>query len=184
VVALAKSPIVICISPDATERLRLAELLAGQGVVLLCPDVASAREMLNNTVEPLARQPLRLVGEAPPPAAAETGTRPVGTGGLVLDHWRHRALWQGRPLHLTHLQLEVLMALAALPGAVLSHARLYETAWQQDYLGDASIVHSTVKRVRRILSDAGTDVSIESVRGVGFRLICPVSHATRLAPTG
>lgn len=180
-VDVAKAPILICISPDAAERLRLAELLAGQGVVLLCPDVASAREMLSTTVD-TPRRPLHLVGEAPP--AAETGTRPVGTGGLVLDHWRHRALWRGRPLHLTHLQLEVLIALAAVPGAVLSHARLYETAWQQDYLGDAGIVHSTVKRVRRILSDAGTDVSIESVRGVGFRLICPVNRTTRLAPTG
>ncbi|BCB80196.1 hypothetical protein Pflav_066060 [Phytohabitans flavus] len=42
--------------------------------------------------------------------------------------------------------------------------------WGGAYLGDTSILHSAIKRLRRKLRAAPEGPSVETVRGVGYRL--------------
>jgi len=48
---------------------------------------------------------------------------------------------------------------------------LFAAVWGAAYLGDNSILHSAVKRLRRKLRDVGNDLSIDTVRGIGYRLV-------------
>jgi two-component system, OmpR family, response regulator MtrA len=52
---------------------------------------------------------------------------------------------------------------------VWTYQRLFQAVWGGSYLGDTSILHSAVKRLRRKLRAAG-GLSVQTVRGVGYRL--------------
>jgi two-component system, OmpR family, response regulator MtrA len=168
-----ETPVVILIARDVADRMRLARLLDGVGVVLICPDIETARWAL------------AAPGPVPVPATVEitaaTTVDTVDTEGLdgrdvvaldelVVDRLRQQATWADRDLGLSYLQREVLACLASTPAEVWQYSRLHRQVWQTDYLGDPSGVHSAVKRLRRRLVDAGVDLNVEAVRGVGFRL--------------
>lgn len=74
-------------------------------------------------------------------------------------------------MDVSHLELEVLACLAAAPGVVWSYERLHEAAWGSRYVGDRDSVYSLVKRLRRKLSDAGVELDLLAVRGIGFQLV-------------
>jgi two-component system response regulator RegX3 len=100
-------------------------------------------------------------------------TRPPGdgrrltVGDLVVDTRARRALLDDRELELTAKEFDLLAALAAEPGAVLSRRRLFEDVWESSWLGSTKTIDVHVASLRRKLGDPGW---IETVRGVGFRL--------------
>jgi two-component system, OmpR family, response regulator MtrA len=169
-----ETPVVILIARDVADRMRLARLLDGVGVVLICPDIETARWAL------AAPGPVPVPATVEITAAATTvdtvdtegldGRDVVALDELVVDRLRQQATWADRDLGLSYLQREVLACLASTPAEVWQYSRLHRQVWQTDYLGDPSGVHSAVKRLRRRLVDAGVDLNVEAVRGVGFRL--------------
>jgi DNA-binding response OmpR family regulator len=101
-------------------------------------------------------------------AAPEPGG-PVGD--LLIDLDGYRASWRGVPLRLTPAELRLLSSLATQPLTLWTHERLYVTVWGGSYLGDASVVHAAVKRLRQRLREVDQRITIETVRGVGYRLV-------------
>lgn len=148
--------LIVCVSSDVAVRERLVRQVDLGGVVLLCADLDELREIL-------------FPSEAPA-AAAPTGSAADPFAGLIVDPVGHRATWRGRPLPLTRLELRMLGCLATPPGEVWSYQRLFTAVWGGVYLGDSAILHSAMKRLRGKLRAAGTDLEIETVRGVGYRL--------------
>ena len=55
---------------------------------------------------------------------------------------------------------------------VLSKAQILDHVWNYDFGGDANIVETYVSYVRRKLEPFGPPV-IQTVRGVGYRLVAP-----------
>ena len=97
-------------------------------------------------------------------------TRPDATrriGELEVDVRARRARVAGRELALTAKEFDVLAALAADPGAVVTRQQLLERVWQTSWFGQTKTVDVHVGALRRKLGDPGW---IETVRGVGFRL--------------
>lgn len=139
------------------ELVRAAHRLGA--VTLVAPNVQVARAWLSRGIEPL--------GESAPWESLIT------LGDLSVDLDSHQACWRGAPLGLTNLELRLLGALADRPSAVMSFADLSERAWGSSYQGDRSMVRSAVQRLRRKLDSAEVGVRIVSVRGIGFRLLCP-----------
>lgn len=90
--------------------------------------------------------------------------------GLEVDRRSRLATWDGRRLALTEHEFRILDRLAFEPGRAWTFEALYEAGWGCPYLGDTGPVHAAVKRLRRKLARARVQISIESVRGVGFRL--------------
>ena len=151
--------LVAAVTQDVSARVDLARQLPGESALLLFPDHATAA---------------RTLGEGEPDARPEGDDRPGRTitcGGLLIDLLRLDVTWNGIPLRLTRLERAVLARLAEPPVRAWSHERLYCAAWGDTWLGDTSALHATVKRLRRKLRDAGVTVSLEAVRGVGFRLV-------------
>jgi len=95
-----------------------------------------------------------------------------GRGDLRLDVERHEASAGGSSLVLTRLEFDLLSLFLHHPGQVFTRERLLEQAWGYDFAGDTRAVDSAVKRLRAKLRAASKQADcIESVRGVGYRLL-------------
>ena len=158
---------VAAVTQDVSARADLAMRLPGESVLLLFPDHATAARALGD--ETAARA---LVGPEPTAGLDEDGHSGdmIVCGGLLIDPLRLDVTWNGTPLRLTRLERAVLASLAQPPVRAWSYEYLHHAAWGDAWLGDTSALHATVKRLRRKLRDAGVTITLESIRGVGFRL--------------
>jgi two-component system, OmpR family, alkaline phosphatase synthesis response regulator PhoP len=103
--------------------------------------------------------------------AARAG-RPIEVGSLRMDPRRREATVGDRQLELRAREFDLLAALARDPGVVLTRDALLEGVWGTDFPGETRTVDVHVAEVRRKLSDDGP--RIETVRGLGYRLLPPV----------
>ena len=95
--------------------------------------------------------------------------RPVEAGSLRLDPRRREATLGGRPLDLRSREFDLLAALAREPGVVLTREALLEDVWGTDFPGETRTVDVHVSELRKKIGADGP--TIESVRGVGYRLV-------------
>ncbi|MFI9641707.1 winged helix-turn-helix domain-containing protein [Micromonospora sp. NPDC051925] len=153
-------PFVVCVSADVSVRERVVRRLDDLGPVVICADLAELRAMLFPTPTVSAAAP------SPEPTS-------VRCGDLVVDPAGHLVTWQGEPLALTRLERVLLARLAGDPGAVWSYERIFGSVWGGAWLGDAAILHSAVKRLRRKLRAVSGGPQVQTVRGVGYRLAVP-----------
>jgi two-component system response regulator VicR len=107
------------------------------------------------------------------PLPEEKGPQPVRAGPLTVDPARYEAYLGARTLDLTTLEFQVLHALASRAGRVLTREGLLEEVWGYEYTGDLRVVDAVIKRLRAKLRDTddGAAELIETVRGVGYKLV-------------
>jgi DNA-binding response OmpR family regulator len=100
------------------------------------------------------------------------GERPVvlTAGDLGLDPAEHRC-WRGdTEVSLTRREFAVLELLLRRKGEVLSKAQILEHVWDFAFDGDPNIVEVYVAYLRRKIDTPFGRRSIQTVRGVGYRL--------------
>lgn len=153
-------PLVVCVSADSAVRQQVVGRLQDCAAVLICADLDELRAMLFPAAE---------TGSG----GAEDRSGVVKLGDLVVDKAAHIVTWRGEPLPLTRLERDLLGRLATPPVAVWTYQRLFDAVWGQAYLGDTSILHSAVKRLRGKLRAVDGGLVVETVRGVGYRLTTP-----------
>ena len=109
-------------------------------------------------------------GAAERPAILEVGE-------LRLDPARREA-WRGdSPIALSAKEYALLEAFMRRPGEVLSRFALIGLVWDESYEHRSNVVDAYVRLLRdKIDRPFGTD-SIETVRGVGYRLCAPPSRS-------
>ncbi len=93
-------------------------------------------------------------------------TQRLGDLDLDIDRAARRVRRRGDEVHLTPLEFDLLGALAARPGQVLSREQLLAQVWGWSDASGTRTVDSHVKALRRKL---GTDV-IRTVHGVGYAM--------------
>jgi two-component system OmpR family response regulator len=94
----------------------------------------------------------------------------IEAAGLRLDPAARRVTRGGTEIPLTATEFALLETLMRRPGDVLARATLLERAWDMAYDSRSNVVDVHVRRLRAKLDEPfGTD-SIETVRGVGYRL--------------
>lgn len=118
-------------------------------------------------------------GSATPSLRSDpTDDRPAVTDYCFADFRlsaRQQSLFRaGEPQQLTTKIYYLLMAFVERPGEVLSKDAIVEAVWPGQVVTDTALAKQ-VLRLRRILDDAARDTPlIETHRGVGYRLTCPV----------
>ncbi|TAJ99659.1 MAG: response regulator transcription factor [Chloroflexota bacterium] len=95
--------------------------------------------------------------------------RPIEVGTLRIEPRRREVFVGDRGVELRAREFDLLAALARDPGVVLSREALLEDVWGTDFAGETRTVDVHVSELRKKLGDDGP--TIESVRGVGYRLI-------------
>ena len=90
--------------------------------------------------------------------------------GLVLDPARHGVRSEQGEVLLTPTEYRMLAALTSRPGEVVRRRTVVAAAWPDGAVVNENTIDSFVRRIRAKLSSIGSPVTIETVRGVGFRL--------------
>lgn len=156
--AEASAQFVICVGFTADAISTIARAAGSHAVVLMAPDAASLRALL-------------VQESSPPPIAVDEGV--IERGALQVDVRAREVLWAGARIELSVREFDLLATLATDAGKVWTFDELMSRIWKTRYLGDAEMVVSTVKRLRRRLARAVDGLRVVSVRGVGFRLVVP-----------
>ncbi|WBQ07496.1 winged helix-turn-helix domain-containing protein [Kribbella sp. CA-293567] len=183
--AQAPFPLLIAVAASLEERVRLAELVDDVAPLLLVSSLDELRKLLTpaQPTPPVPPehpdptdppQPPEPEAVTEPPARTVPGRR-TGRDGpeadvLTIDSARSVAKWRDREVPLTDLEHDLLTWLMTEPLRVWTYEALHQAVWRNRHLRGTADVHSLVKRVRRKLDELGTTVTIDAVRGTGFRL--------------
>ncbi len=89
-------------------------------------------------------------------------------GRLRIDRRGRRVHLDGAEVDLTPKEFDLLVFLAEEPGAVFTREQIMEAVWDENWFGPTKTLDVHVGVLRRKLGDAA---SLETVRGVGFRLV-------------
>jgi DNA-binding response OmpR family regulator len=105
---------------------------------------------------------------------AEIGPRAptvLSAGDLTLVPDNHEASVRGRLLEVTHFEFGVLLTLMEQPGRVWTRQQLLNRLYRGE---DHEVLERTIDvhiaRIRDKLEQAGSEVCIDTVRGVGYKL--------------
>jgi DNA-binding response OmpR family regulator len=107
--------------------------------------------------------------------ATAAGDAAIAVGSLRIDPRRRLAEVDGQDLALRPREFDLLCALARDPGVVHTREALLENVWGTDFPGETRTVDVHVAELRKKLGDDGPRV--ETVRGVGYRLVPPPRDA-------
>jgi DNA-binding response OmpR family regulator len=95
----------------------------------------------------------------------------IRVGPLTLNQATYEAFVQRVPVELTLKEYQLLLFLMRNPGRVFSRADLLNHVWGADYFGGTRTIDVHIRRLRAKTESAGD--LIETVRGVGYRLVPP-----------
>ncbi len=91
---------------------------------------------------------------------------------LSIDRETRRALVHRQSIELTRVEFDLLATLLDVPGRVYTRAQLIDRVWGDGFALSDRTVDSHVKLLRRKIGEAGGNADwIETVRGVGYRVI-------------
>jgi len=115
---------------------------------------------------------MRAVARRARPAASGTpdaaAPDSLAGGRLVIDRRARRVHVDGAELALSPKEYDLLAFLADAPGAALTREQIMETVWDAHWFGPTKTLDVHIGALRRKLGDAAV---VETVRGVGFRLV-------------
>jgi DNA-binding response OmpR family regulator len=146
--------IVVTARGDEADRVRLLESGADDYIVKpfgFRELVARVRAVLRRSAAAAATTPGAEVVEHPP---------------LRIDSRTRTVSLHDQPVALTPKEFDLLAALAADPGAVVTREELLRDVWDHDWWGSTKTLDVHVASLRRKLEPE----LIETVRGVGYRL--------------
>jgi two-component system, OmpR family, response regulator len=102
-------------------------------------------------------------------------------GDLALDPARCEVRRDGIVVDLTAKEFAILECFIRRPGQVLSRSQLIEQVWDFGFSADSNLVDVYVASLRRKIDRPFGTSSLETVRGVGYRLRAP-DHGPDAAP--
>jgi two-component system alkaline phosphatase synthesis response regulator PhoP len=97
----------------------------------------------------------------------------VRVGDVTVDPARREVTVAGQEVALRPKEFELLLALAEHQGIVLSREQLLDLVWGYDFYGETRTVDVHIAQLRKKL--AAATVEIETVLGVGYKLVSPES---------
>lgn len=103
------------------------------------------------------------------PAAAESKSKVVQVGDLVLDCESRRVTIAGKEINLTAKEFDVLELLVFNPNKVYSRENLLDTVWGYEYPGDVRTVDVHIRRLReKIETNPSEPKYVHTKWGVGY----------------
>ena len=94
----------------------------------------------------------------------------LAMGDVRLVESSHEASVGNRPLALTMNEFALLKCLLAARGSAVSRDTLLKDVWGIDAEVETRVTDECVRRVRKKLRDAGSNVAIKAVWGFGYKL--------------
>jgi DNA-binding response OmpR family regulator len=165
-------PPVLMLTAKSTDVDRILGLEMGADDYLTKP--FNIRELLAR-VKALFRR-VEALREKDSTATQET----IRAGELIIDPEKRKVTVQGKPVHLTAREFELLFEFARNPGRVYTRAQLLDKVWGYSYQGYEHTVNSHINRLReKIEGNPAKPRYILTVWGVGYRFTEPGDREKR-----
>jgi two-component system, OmpR family, KDP operon response regulator KdpE len=148
---------IIMLTSRSEERHKVQGLMEGADDYVTKP--FGAAELLARLASVLRRSRLREEAASPGRLVA---------GELTIDIGAHRVLRDGEPVPLTATEFKLLGVLVRNVGRVLVSDELLRLAWGPGYEGDATLLRTTIRRLRQKLGEPSEGGLIQNVRGIGY----------------
>ncbi|RXZ81189.1 DNA-binding response regulator [Paenibacillaceae bacterium] len=97
----------------------------------------------------------------------------ISVGELTIYPDKYEVTISGELIPLRPKEFEVLLYLLEHPGIVVTRDNLMNIVWGFDYIGGQRTVDVHVSSLRKKLELGQKSVQIESIRGVGYKLVIP-----------
>lgn len=91
--------------------------------------------------------------------------------GIEIYRQRHEVLKNNGEIEFTNKEYDLLLFLAKNKGKVISRTELLDKVWGYDFIGDSRTVDIHVQRIRKKLDESKDTSLIETVFGVGYKLL-------------
>lgn len=108
----------------------------------------------------------------------ESNDKVITAGDLSIYPERYEVILNGESVPLRPKEFEVLLYLVQRPGMVITRDDLMNVVWGFDYIGGQRTVDVHVSSLRKKLELGQQSVQIESIRGVGYKLVMPKKLGT------
>lgn len=95
----------------------------------------------------------------------------ITAGELLIYPEKYEVLLHGEAIPLRPKEFEVLLYLVQRPGMVITRDDLMNVVWGFDYIGGQRTVDVHVSSLRKKLEMNQQSVQIDSIRGVGYKLV-------------
>jgi len=95
---------------------------------------------------------------------------PIHAGDVRIDPDRHEVTIRGDRVDMPLKEFDLLVALAANAGRVLTREQLIDQVWGEDYVGDTKTLDVHIKRLRnKVETDPSSPTRIVTIRGLGYK---------------
>ncbi|MFG6117720.1 response regulator transcription factor [Thalassobacillus sp. B23F22_16] len=94
----------------------------------------------------------------------------IKIAGLTINRKNYEVQAGTRTILMPRKEFELLSLLASRPNQVMTRDFLIEQIWGIDFEGDERTVNVHIKRIRERLAKLTEEITIRTVRGVGYRL--------------
>lgn len=99
------------------------------------------------------------------------GEKVITAGDLYIYPEKYEVMLNGESIPLRPKEFEVLLYLVQRPGVVVTRDDLMNIVWGFDYIGGQRTVDVHVSSLRKKLEMNQQSVQIDSIRGVGYKLV-------------
>ena len=159
----AEIPVVL-LTARGTEEDRVSGLEAGADDYVVKP--FSPRELVAR-LRAVLRRRTGSVG-------SDTKESVLQCGPLTMDELKFEATVSGQPVKLGVIEFKLLQQMAKTPGRVYSREQLLSRVWDDDAATiDERTVDVHILRLRKQLSATDAKDMVETVRGLGYRVVDP-----------
>jgi two-component system alkaline phosphatase synthesis response regulator PhoP len=100
-----------------------------------------------------------------------SGEKVIVVGEVSIYPEKYEVVLNGNSIPLRPKEFEVLLYLVQRPGVVITRDDLMNVVWGFDYIGGQRTVDVHVSSLRKKLEMNQQSVQIESIRGVGYKLV-------------
>jgi two-component system response regulator VicR len=118
--------------------------------------------------------------DMPRPRAKRGEDSVYRAGTLAVDVRAHTVTRRGQPVVLTPLEFRLLEHLFESAGMVMTHRQLLTAVWGFAYGDDTDLLKPAISRLRQKVEETPSHPRlIQTVHGVGYRLVVPTTAAAR-----
>lgn len=114
---------------------------------------------------------LRAILRRATPSDVPAAPASLKVGRITIRPSTHESFVDESNLSLTRTEFDVLVDLATHSPDTVTRTALLDRVWGYDYLGDSRLVDMQIYRIRQKLALFGVDDRLQTVRGVGFKLV-------------
>jgi len=93
----------------------------------------------------------------------------IEIGDLVIEPSQLRAEVAGQPVRLRLKEFQLLLALAAAPGRLMTRQKLAQDVWGYEHMTSSRTIDVHIRRLRQAIEEPSAFTYVQTVHGVGYR---------------